>query len=209
MTKKISNNQFLRRIPQCLMHIESDQILLDTFNKQFIQCFSMPLEMGKTCTSMSFDQLCHHQDLPKTSEYRELNNPDKEGQILFFRLINQQNEWQWMTCLLFRLVGESRSQHQVFSIYFFKISFILNLQRLRRLCSVFPKAAEPSPLSLLSEREKEVLSLIATGKSYKQISTLLHIQPDTVNRHRKNMMKKLKIRNIQLLTCFAIEHGLT
>jgi len=78
----------------------------------------------------------------------------------------------------------------------------------KRLCSIFLKTSETSLVSLLSEREKEVLRLVATGKSYKQIATLLHIQHDTVNHHRKNMMKKLKIRNIQLLTCFAIEHGL-
>lgn len=196
------------RIPHCLMHVEADQILLDTFNHEFIQFFFVPLNIGKTCTSFPLDKLCHHEDLPDRSEYADVTETNNGCRLLFFRYLNQQSDWQWMACILVRFMSESKSNHLVFSTYFFKLSSILKPKQLKLLCNICSNPYEIHPLPLLSDREKEVLRLIVAGKSYKQIAILLHIQPDTVNRHRKNMMKKLKIRNIQLLTCFAIRHGL-
>ncbi len=45
----------------------------------------------------------------------------------------------------------------------------------------------------LSEREIEIIRLIKTGRSTKEISEMLHLSPFTVNTHRKNICKKLKI----------------
>ncbi|MEO1052209.1 MAG: response regulator transcription factor [Bacteroidota bacterium] len=62
--------------------------------------------------------------------------------------------------------------------------------------------------SRLSERELEVLKLIAEGNTTQQIATKLHISIHTVNAHRKKILKKLNIKSpIQLVT-YAIENGL-
>ena len=62
--------------------------------------------------------------------------------------------------------------------------------------------------SVLSSREREVLQLVAEGKSSKQIASLLHISINTVVRHRQHIMQKLGIRNVAELTRYAIREGL-
>ena len=63
--------------------------------------------------------------------------------------------------------------------------------------------------SLLTEREREVLQLIAEGKSTKQIARDLNVSAKTVESHRRQVMGKLNIRNVAELTKYAIREGLT
>ncbi len=61
----------------------------------------------------------------------------------------------------------------------------------------------------LSPREREVLQLLAEGKSSKDIATRLGIAPTTVESHRRQIMDKLSIRSIAELTKYAVREGLT
>ena len=63
--------------------------------------------------------------------------------------------------------------------------------------------------SELSVREKEVLQLIAEGKSTKQIAERLYISIKTVESHRKHIMVKLNLHTIPELTKYAIRTGIT
>jgi DNA-binding NarL/FixJ family response regulator len=67
----------------------------------------------------------------------------------------------------------------------------------------------PQAFSLLTEREREVLQLIAEGKSTKQIAADLNVSAKTVESHRRQVMGKLNIRNVAELTKYAIREGLT
>ena len=60
----------------------------------------------------------------------------------------------------------------------------------------------------LSQREREVLKLIAEGYKNKEIADDLCISIKTVEKHRSNLMKKLGLHNAAALTAFAIEKGL-
>jgi DNA-binding NarL/FixJ family response regulator len=60
----------------------------------------------------------------------------------------------------------------------------------------------------LSQREREVLELIAKHLKNKDIAQYLGISPKTVEKHRTNLMKKLDLHSTALLTAFAIEKGL-
>lgn len=62
--------------------------------------------------------------------------------------------------------------------------------------------------SVLSDREKEVLQLIAEGKASKEIANILHISTNTIIRHRQNIMDKLELHSIAELTRYAIREGL-
>jgi len=64
------------------------------------------------------------------------------------------------------------------------------------------------PLSKLSEREREVLALIAEGKSNKEIAMHLGIGVRTTETHRERIMRKLDIHSVAGLTKFAIAHGI-
>lgn len=69
----------------------------------------------------------------------------------------------------------------------------------------------PMPKSLhskiLSDREIEVLSLIAQGLLNKEIADKLNISMTTVITHRKNIVEKLGMRTVSALTIYAVMHG--
>lgn len=60
----------------------------------------------------------------------------------------------------------------------------------------------------LSRRELQVATLLAEGKTAPDIATELHISPSTVDVHRRNLMRKLKLHNVVDLTKYAIRTGL-
>ena len=64
------------------------------------------------------------------------------------------------------------------------------------------------PSDRLSNRERQVLQLIAEGKTTKQIGTILCISAKTVESHRANTMEKLQIFNVPGLVRYAISEGL-
>ena len=66
-----------------------------------------------------------------------------------------------------------------------------------------------SPLSLLTSREREVLQLVAEGKSTKQIALKLHVSNKTIEANRRQIMDKLGLHSIAELTKYAIREGLT
>jgi len=63
----------------------------------------------------------------------------------------------------------------------------------------------PSPLS---EREREVLQLVAEGQTHKQVAQTLGISVRTAQYHRYNIMRKLGLRTAPELTQYAIKHGI-
>lgn len=64
------------------------------------------------------------------------------------------------------------------------------------------------PLETLTDREREVLTLVARGLMTKEIASRLDISARTVETHRANLMRKLDLRSVALLTQFAIREGL-
>jgi len=60
----------------------------------------------------------------------------------------------------------------------------------------------------LTERETEVLKLVATGMSYKEIAGELFLSHRTVQNHVQNTLGKLHLHNRVELVRYAIEHGL-
>lgn len=65
-----------------------------------------------------------------------------------------------------------------------------------------------NPLSVLTKREIEILGHLADGKPNREIGKMLHISTRTVDTHRSNILKKLKVRNNAELVKLAISNGL-
>jgi DNA-binding NarL/FixJ family response regulator len=61
--------------------------------------------------------------------------------------------------------------------------------------------------SRLSQREAQVLKLVATGRTSKEIAGHLYISPRTVEKHRARLMHKLRLSTVAALVCFAIGNG--
>jgi len=67
---------------------------------------------------------------------------------------------------------------------------------------------ESQDVSSLTDREREVLTMLARGLSTKEIATALGIGTRTVETHRANLMRKLGVRSVALLTQMAIREGI-
>ena len=67
----------------------------------------------------------------------------------------------------------------------------------------------PYKQSPLTTREREVLQLVAEGKSTKDIADKLHISIKTIEKHREHIMRKLNIYSIAELTKYALRYGIS
>ena len=65
-----------------------------------------------------------------------------------------------------------------------------------------------NPIDLLTSREREVLQLVAEGKTNKEIATGLNLSVYTVEAHRGKIMEKLNLHSVSEMVRFAIRNGL-
>ena len=77
-----------------------------------------------------------------------------------------------------------------------------------------PSAASPgparhaAPAPRLTDRERQVLTLVARGRSNREIAEMLGLSANTVAVHRANLMKTLAVRKTAALVLYAVRHGL-
>lgn len=74
---------------------------------------------------------------------------------------------------------------------------------------VFDGSSEDAPHEVLSERELQVLQMLASGQSLAAIAESLHLSAKTISAHKAHLMQKLGIDNNADLMRYAIKHGLT
>lgn len=79
---------------------------------------------------------------------------------------------------------------------------------IKEYVNLFPRA-EISVYSALTHREREVLQLLAEGKSTKDIASRLNVSVKTVETHRQQIMDRLGIHSVAELTKYAIREGMT
>jgi DNA-binding NarL/FixJ family response regulator len=70
------------------------------------------------------------------------------------------------------------------------------------------KGDDAAPVSLITRREREVLTRIAMGQSNRDAARDLGVSVKTVEKHRSNLMRKLNLHNSAAVTMFALRHGL-
>jgi DNA-binding NarL/FixJ family response regulator len=71
----------------------------------------------------------------------------------------------------------------------------------------YPGKAQKVALDNLTAREREVIQLVAEGKSTREISKILFISPKTVEAHRSNISNKLKLKSFEEIKEYAIKKG--
>ncbi len=67
---------------------------------------------------------------------------------------------------------------------------------------------ETSTQCILTPREREVIQLVAEGKSTKEIATALSLSVKTAETHRTNLMRKLDLHSVADLTLYAVRNGI-
>ncbi len=70
------------------------------------------------------------------------------------------------------------------------------------------KTEDPDVTDELTEREKDVLRLVATGSPNKEIASQLYITENTVKYHLRNIMEKLHLRNRSQMAAYAVSEGI-
>ena len=73
---------------------------------------------------------------------------------------------------------------------------------------VRPPAAQPDPVKLLTDRQIQILTLLAQGVGTKEIAFQLDLSDKTVAAHRAQIMDRIGIRDLVGLVLFAVKHGL-
>src|SRR3954449_11989946 len=74
------------------------------------------------------------------------------------------------------------------------------------LVGSFVNAGQPGPSDELTPRQREVLQLLAEGRSMKEVGTLLNMTPRTVAFHKYRMMDQLKVKTTAELIRYAVKH---
>lgn len=94
------------------------------------------------------------------------------------------------------------------------IDHFVQIKTPRALCHTHPAAGDLAeipptpPPDALTPKERGVLQLVAEGHSSKEAADRLGVSLKTIETHRTNIMRKLKLRNVACLTRYAILHGL-
>ena len=76
------------------------------------------------------------------------------------------------------------------------------------ISGVRERSLAETPLDLLTPRQREILQMIAEGKSTKAIAAKLAVSVKTAETHRAALMERLGIRDVAGLVLFAVRHGL-
>jgi DNA-binding NarL/FixJ family response regulator len=64
------------------------------------------------------------------------------------------------------------------------------------------------PYDLLTDREREILQMVAEGKSNKEVAGLLNISQTTVETHRAHILQKLGLHSVPELILYAVRKGI-
>ncbi len=70
------------------------------------------------------------------------------------------------------------------------------------------RSGTEDPYDLLTPREREILQLVAEGKSNKDVAQLLNLSVYTVETHRSNIMEKLNLKGVPELILYAVRKGI-
>ena len=102
------------------------------------------------------------------------------------------------------LIGAIEAVSQGKSFFSPKVSRILAEDYIR----VLKQKGAVDTYDLLTGREREILQLLAEGKTNKEVSTALNISPYTVETHRGHILQKLNLHNSAELVLYAVRKGI-
>jgi DNA-binding CsgD family transcriptional regulator len=136
-------------------------------------------------------------------------NPKNKTWSGVYRIKHKEGYWVWVysKIMVFKYDELGKPQQLIGLV----LDAFENFKTIKRISKYFKeriKTNNIATISKLTHREIEIICLISVGKTYKEIAEKLHIQPDTVNKHRKNILDKLELNNVASLVNFANETGL-
>jgi len=156
------------------------------------------------------NSLCHPDDKTIMTERIDFFKKDK-GSVWsgVYRIKHKQGHWVWLFSKISVLKRDKNGFPELMIGLATDVSNMPNTEKqLDILYKERMSLRNSEKINTLTKRELEIAGLIAKGLSYTRIAVMLNIHAETVNSHRKNIFRKLGLRNIAQLSCFASENGL-
>ena len=124
-----------------------------------------------------------------------------------FREINNNYIWLCTSANVFRQTSDG-SLLEIVGISFDFTNQLTYTKNLKFLSRQKIQETNKELIEKITKREKQILKYFANGYKTKEIAEEFKLSFHTVNNHRKNILKKLQIKNLASLVNFAIENGL-
>jgi PAS domain S-box-containing protein len=173
-----------------ILGYEDDEIFMDTF--EFADHYFHPDDR-----SIVRDRIDYFKD-KKNNEWSGV-----------YRIRHKKGHWVWLYCRVKVLSrDEEGNARQLLGVI---IDAFENFQTINKIVIHMKerlKNGHSDHIDKLTKREIEIIYHIARGLTYTEIAEKLFISPETVNKHRKNILHKLKLNNIAALSSFASNNGL-
>ena len=186
-----SNYRYFNAYFPQIFQVDAEQIRQQGF--QFMQSVTHPEDFLK-CLYVTKQAVI---EFSKMKDVEQLSSHFR----LFFRIRRPNDSWVWV--MQSNRTYTDDDQQLAFNVGFlvelfgnqhpFKVIGVLETNG--RTIDIIPDLGTEK-LSLLSYRELEILQLIKSGLSSKEVGQKLNITENTVKVHRKNLMKKLEVRNM-------------
>ncbi len=200
-------HKVIEKLPVAIYLTEGEKPRIMWANKKAKEIFNIELIPESKAEQPLLAHKVHPNDLKNINDTitRLQATPDKV-EACTFRVEDSDSpqQYRWNYTLV------NRFDHST-SPKFLKVSFVLNAAILNGLscCKSDPsKLMDDRPADLLTNREKEILRLIAQGYTMRGIADQLKISHHTAGTHRKNLFKKTKVNKTSELIRYAMQNGL-
>lgn len=190
--------------------------VLDLTNEKFLwisdyhkKLLGNTINLKKHC-SKDMLALLHPDDRDLLVEMKDFFANKKRGLFTSIYRINKpdgESTWVYTTAKAFKF----NKDNNTFDVIGVTVDFSLKITYTKHIKNVFKEKLHESNIDLInvvSRREREIIQYFANGYKTKEIAKKLDISFHTVNNHRKNVLRKLNLRNLASLVNFAVENGL-
>lgn len=171
---------------------------------------TLGLKPNKKLTTEEIIDLYHPDDQDFLLEMRSFFRENKNGTFnAFYKFRNAKGEYMWFytTAKLFRY----HKRLNIFEVLGVTLDFSSQLyygRNLKLFAQEKLQSLNPKNINRITKREKQIIKYFSNGFKTREIAELLGISFYTVGNHRKNVLKKLELKNFAALVNFAVENGL-
>lgn len=148
-----------------------------------------------------------HDFLLQMKKYLENNRKGTFTALYRFRHMKGHYVWFYTSATLFRDIPEEG----IFEVVAVSVDFgqpMTYHKNLKTFSQEQLQGLNHKHLGRITNREKQIVRYFANGFKTREIAEMLGLSFHTVNNHRKNILKKLELKNLAALVNFAVENGL-
>ena len=124
------------------------------------------------------------------------------------RVKHKDRQWKWVYIFGCRLKNGTKEKYMLSAAVEITKEFTNNHSKMQQYMKEITLLKSKLTLSKLTNAEKEIVCLLADGKTVKEVAVIRKRSYETINNHKRNIYKKLRINKISELVCFAVENGL-